>query len=297
MKRVLVTGINSYIGTSFIHWADMLYKQELEIETVDLKDEKWRKKDFSSFDTILYVAGIAHADVGNVSEEEKARYYKINRDLTLDVARKCKSDGIKQFVFMSSMIVYGKNSVLGNRNIITKDTLPNPQGFYGESKLQAEKGLQHIQDESFQVAIVRSPMVYGLGCKGNYSAMSKIAKTTFIFPDYKNERSMIHIDNLCEFLCLLLFSNQSGIYFPQNEEYVQTVDMIRKIAQLSEHKILVTKKINSFVKLAGVFPGKISGLTNKAFGSLVYEKTMSNHFDGKYRIRNFDESIKLTEGC
>lgn len=296
MKKVLVTGTKSYIGTSFIKWINESYKEDFEIKMIDLKNQNWKQEDFSEYDAMLYVAGLAHVDVGNVSEKDKMYYYEINRDLTLEVAAKCKKEGIRQFVFMSSMIVYGKNGDLNEKIVITNETIPNPENFYGDSKWQAEKNLKKMQDETFEIAIIRSPMVYGKGSKGNYRTLVKIARKTVLFPDYINERSMIHIDNLCEFLYLLLMSGKGGIYFPQNEEYVATIEIIKKIVQLSGHKIIITKMLNPFVRFAGKMPKKISGLANKAFGNLVYDQNMSKHFDGKYQVRNFDESIELTEG-
>ena len=129
-------------------------------------------------------------------------YYRVNRDLAIEVAKKAKAEGVKQFVFMSSIIVYGDSS--SNRRVITRETVPTPSNDYGRSKLQAEQGITPLESDSFKVVILRSPMVYGKGSKGNYSKLAKLAKKLSIFPDIDNERSMIHIDNLCEFVRLMI---------------------------------------------------------------------------------------------
>lgn len=259
-------------------------------------DGSWREKSFAGYDAVFHVAGIAHADVGHVSEERKAFYYKINRDLAIETARKAKEDGASQFVFMSSMIVYGESAGLGKKKVITKDTKPHPANFYGDSKWQADKGVRKLADDSFHVAVLRPPMIYGKGSKGNYPLLAKMAKKLPVFPDIQNERSMLYIGNLCEFLCLLMQSGEGEIYFPQNAEYVRTSEMVRLIARTAGHRIWITKLLNPAVWLAGRIPGKVSGMVNKAFGNMTYELEMSEVFDGKYRCFDLERSIRLTEG-
>ena len=296
MKKVLITGANSYIGTSFETWAEKKYPGEFEIDTVDMVGGSWREKSFAGYDTVFHVAGIAHADVGHVSEERKAFYYKINRDLAIETAQKAKKDGVSQFIFMSSMIVYGESAGLGKKRVITKDTKPHPANFYGDSKWQADKGVRKLADDSFHVAVLRPPMIYGKGSKGNYPLLAKMAKKLPVFPDIQNERSMLYIGNLCEFLCLLMISGKGGIYFPQNAEYVRTSEMVRRIAETAGHRIWVTKLLNPAVWAASLIPGKVSGLVNKAFGNMVYELDMSQTFEKKYQCFGLKRSISLTEG-
>lgn len=167
MKKVLITGANSYIGISFANYVKEYYASELSIDSVDMIDGRWREKDFSLYDVVYHVAGIAHADVGNVSEETKARYYAINTDLAIETAKKAKAEGVKQFVFMSSAIVYGESAPYGKLKRITVDTEPQPANFYGDSKWQADKGVRNLADMDFHVAVLRPPMIYGPGSKGN----------------------------------------------------------------------------------------------------------------------------------
>lgn len=296
MKKILITGAGSYIGTSFINWVKENHPGEFEIEELDMIGGSWKKKDFSGYDTVFHVAGLAHADVGKVSDETKSFYYKINRDLAIETAEKAKHDGVKQFVFMSSMIIYGESAAVGKKKVITRETKPHPANFYGDSKWQADKGVRKLQDDTFHTAVIRPPMIYGKGSKGNYQLLAKLAKRLPIFPNVENERSMLHIDNLCEFLTLLIESGKGGIYFPQNQEYVRTSQMVKMIGKVCGHKVRLTKVLNPGVILAGKIPGKVSGLANKAFGNMVYEKEMSRCFAGEYQIRNMKESIKRTEG-
>lgn len=287
MKRVLITGANSYIGTSFENY--MKQYDGYHIDTLDMLDSNWIEYDFSSYDVVFHVAGIAHADVGHVSEERKKTYYKVNCDLAVDTAKKAKAENVKQFIYMSSIIVYGESASLGKSKLITKDTKPIPANFYGDSKLQADLKLQPLNDENFKVCILRPPMIYGPGSKGNYQLLSKLARKLPIFPDIKNERSMLYIGNLCVFIKQCMDNLSEGIYFPQNHEYVSTSHMVKLIAKSNGKNIYLTKLLNPFVYLASKIPGKIGRMCNKAFGNITYDKECLIH---RYSIL---QSIEETE--
>ena len=195
MKKILITGANSYIGTTFENWIKENC-DDMVTDTLDMIGKAWKTVDFGGYDAVFHVAGIAHADVGKVSEEEKQRYYAVNADLTYACAKKAKEEGVGQFVFMSSIIVYGESAGIGKTRVITKDTPVSPANFYGDSKVKAEEGLQTLADDTFKVAILRPPMIYGKGSKGNYPLLSKMACKLPFFPNVKNERSMLYVGNL-----------------------------------------------------------------------------------------------------
>lgn len=293
-KRVLITGADSYIGVSFERWAAAHYADALEVDTVDMIDGSWRQKVFSGYDCVFHVAGLAHADVGHVSEERQRFYYQINRDLAVETAEKARNEGVGQFVFMSSAIVYGDSAPYGRRKIITAGTQPAPANFYGDSKWQGDQGVRALESDAFRVAVLRPPMIYGRGSKGNYPTLAGMAKKLPFFPDVDNERSMLFIDNLTEFLCQLMLRGSGGIYFPQNAEYTRTTDMVKEIAAVSGHRIRITKAFNWAVALASRMPGKIGGLTNKAFGSMTYDQAISIA-PFPYRVADLKKSIERTE--
>lgn len=286
MIKIVITGANSYIGTSFLKWVKV-YENQYYVEVVDLKDDSWKDKSFSKFDVVFHVAGIAHVSADPKMED---LYYKVNRDLAIETARKAKNDGVKQFIFMSSIIVYGDSSQINKQRVINSKTIPKPTNFYGNSKLQAEEGIMCLDNNDFKVAIIRPPMIYGKGSKGNYPKLAKYAIKLPIFPDIYNARSMLHIDNLCEFIRLLIGNQERGIFFPQNEEYANTSEMVRLIAEIHGKKIRFTKIFNPLLKLAENYVSVI----NKAFGSLVYEKSMSEYKEN-YRVYDLKNTIRVTE--
>ncbi len=288
MKKVLITGANSYIGESFRAYALENYTSDFEIDTIDMKSDAWREADFSGYDCVFHVAGIAHADVGNVSEEVKAQYYRVNTDLAIEAAEKARVEGVRQFVLMSSMIVYG------GLEHITRDTEPQPANFYGDSKWRADKGVRALETEAFKVTVLRPPMIYGAGSKGNYPVLAGLGKKLPVFPKVQNKRSMLYIDNLCEFLCIVMKEQLAGIYFPQNKALVNTSEMVSEIAKAAGHRLWVTPLLAPFVAVGKKMPGKIGGLCRKAFGSSYYEPEMSE-CGFEYCRYGLKDSVWLTE--
>jgi len=293
MKKILITGANSYIGTSFENWMKQ-YSDNYQIDSLSVRGDEWKQFDFSIYDTVFHVAGIAHADVSKVSEETKNLYYEVNRDLAINVAKKYKkdlSDKSGQFIYMSSIIVYGEETNINKKRVITTETKPNPSNFYGDSKLQAEQGLLPMEDGKFKIVILRPPMIYGPNSKGNFPELIKLADSLPFFPAVDNQRSMLFIDNLCMELKELIDNEQSGVFFPQNNEYVKTSDIIEAISKYKQKKILISPLLNYFIKMLGFVPGKIGRLTNKAFGNLIYSPNeINNNYVG------FEDSIQKSIG-
>lgn len=284
MKKVLITGINSYVGKSVKKWLDK-YPNIYSVHTISLKNDSWKEKNLSQYDVVLHVAGIAH-----VSSDPKLEdlYYKVNRDLTVDIAKKAKAEGVKQFIFMSSIIIYGNSDI--NNGVIDQATVPVPSNFYGNSKLQAEKSIIPLENDNFKIVILRPPMIYGKGSKGNYPKLANLARRTPFFPNFKNKRSMLHIDNLCEFIRLMINNKESGIFFPQNNEYVQTSELVRLIAETYGKKVMLIKIFNPILS---VINQRIE-VFNKIFGDLVYSMELSN-YKQDYRVYSLRESILVTE--
>ena len=281
MKRILITGAGSYIGTSFENYLKN-FGDEYSVDTVDMIDGSWREKSFSGYDAVFHVAAIVHK---KETKESVSKYYAVNCDLASEVAEKAKSEGVRQFVFLSSMSVYG---IVTGR--ITADTEPKPKSNYGKSKLEAELKISELNDDSFKVCVLRPPMIYGKGCRGNYQTLRKLAIKLKVFPYVKNERSMLFIDNLCEFVRLMIDNVESGSFFPQNAEYVNTSAMVKEIAEANGKKIRLMRGTAWAVKLFSL----ISTKAKKAFGTLTYDKDMSV-YKQSYNTVSSSDSVLRTE--
>ena len=279
--NILITGANSYVGMSVERW--ITSHSAYQVHTLDMLNPEWRNFDFSEYDVVYHVAGIAHV---NADPKMEGLYYKVNRDLTIEVASKAKEAGVKQFIFMSSMIVFHESQSL-KQEVLTIDTQHNPNGFYGDSKLQAENGLHELECDTFKVCILRPPMIYGKGSKGNFPRLISLAAKTPIFPEFHNQRSMLYIDNLAEFVLQAIDNQLSGTFYPQNKELSDTVEIIRYFAKAQNHHIFFWKWLNPFVRLGSHFLQPL----NKMFGTYYYNPQMSEMpFD--YQIVSFEESLK-----
>lgn len=286
MKRILITGENSYIGGKFTEWVAQ-WPEKYLVDELSVRGNHWKEISFKKYDVILHVAAIVHQ---KETKENLDLYYRVNRDLAYKVAKKAKEEGLTQFILMSTMNVYGINS-----GIITEKTVCNPKTAYGKSKLEAERLVNSLQDDNFSVAIIRPPMVYGPDTVGNYVRLSQIAKISPIFPKIRNKRSMIYINNLTEFIRLLIEKNQNGIFFPQNSEYISTVSLVQEISKTHNKMIYMTRFFNPFLKLL-----RRINIIEKVFGNLVYDHKISNIYDEEgnkldYQIVDFIESVGLTE--
>ena len=285
MKKVLITGANSYVGTNVEKWL-LKNPDEFSVDTADTFENKWKEMDFSNYDVVFHVAGIAHVDA---KKSMAPLYYKVNRDLTIEIARYAKDKGVKQFIFMSSSIVYHESQSL-KATVINKDTIPAPNTFYGDSKLQAENGIKALEDDSFKVVILRPPMIYGPNCKGNFLRLAKLGTVTPVFPDFHNRRSMLYIDNLAEFVKQIIILEKQGTFHPDNKEFADTVDIVTAFAKLNNHKLHVYKWLNVFVYLGSPF---IKSLC-KMFADYRIEAD-AKEVDFDYHVMNLEESYKYID--
>ena len=289
MKRILITGASSYIGRSLNQYLSS-WPQTYHVEAISVRGEAWTKKTFSAFDVVVHVAGLAHQPGSKDDPEYADDYDRINHRLAVAVAKKAKTEGVKQFLFLSSESVYGLTAAVGNQVMITKDTPAQPVDNYGSSKLKAEEDLLKLEDASFRLAILRPPMIYGRGCKGNYQTLAKLARKLPVFPWVENRRSMLYIENLCEFMRLLIDREDRGLFFPQDEAYVCTSRMVLQIAQCHGHHILMVKGLTGPLKRMRY----LTSAADKAFGSLCYDRALSA-YPIPYCIKNLQEAILTTE--
>lgn len=283
MIRVLITGAGSYVGESVRKYILETAPREFKIDAVDTMGDNWKKVDYSQYDVVYHVAGIAHV---NADPKMEALYYKVNRDLTIEIAKHAKANGVKLFIFMSSQIVFHESQSLKSE-IITKETKESPNGFYGDSKLQAEIGLHKLESDNFNVCILRPCMIYGPNAKGNFPRLATLATKVPIFPCWHNKRSMLYIDNLAEFVKQVMLRNLYGTFYPQNREQADTVEIIKFFAKAAGHKVWISKLLNPFVWLGGFVLQPI----NKMFATYYYDPEMSK-MDFDYQLVSFEESLE-----
>ena len=285
MKKILITGAGSYVGESVRKYILAKSHELFQIDVVDTMGDNWKGADYSQYDVVFHVAGIAHV---NADPKMEPLYYKVNRDLTIEIARYAQEAGVKQFIFMSSQIVFHESQSL-KTEVLTADTDPNPNGFYGDSKLQAEKGLKALRAEGGQMkmCILRPCMIYGPNAKGNFPRLAKLGCKVPLFPAWHNKRSMLYIDNLAEFVLQAVVRELEGTFYPQNRELADTVEIIRFFAKEAGHKVWITRLLNPFVWLGSFVLQPI----NKMFATYYYDPEISK-MDFDYQLVSFEESLK-----
>ena len=281
--RILIIGKNSYIGKNLKKWLEK-YPEQYEVDSISVRNREWVKKDFSVYDVLINLAGVAH--INNITQDMKEHFYEINRDLAVELGTKAKEERVKHFIQFSSMNVYGDycDNVRDRENV-------NPTSFYGDSKLQGDIALQRLADAEFCVALIRPPFVYGKECSGNYRLISKIANRIPVFVDYPNQKSMIYIDNLCEFIRLIIDDRLGGCFTPQNRELISTTELVRMIARQNNHTLYFTRFFNPVIKV-GL---KMTKIVRKGFADDYYSLQLSDYYDFDYCVVNLEESIKRTE--
>lgn len=288
-KRVLITGSGSYVGG----WVKRRLEEEpekFEVEEVSVRGGAWRSLDFSRFDSVFHVAGIAHVSADPKMEPE---YMRVNRDLAVEVGERAKAAGAGQFVFMSSAIVYGEAAPAGSGVGITPETPPEPSNFYGRSKLEAEEGLRALGSPAFKVAVLRCPMVYGPGCKGNFPLLASLSRRSLVFPKVGNRRSAVYVGNLAELVALLVLDGGGGLFWPQDGEYLETGGIVRALGEAQGRSVRLTGALAPLARLAS----RHTSVGRKAFGDLWYDLgACASPLDALYRRWSRREALEAYFG-
>lgn len=270
--KVLITGKNSYVGKNIGNF--LLYKN-MEVKYISVRNGI-NENEFIDVDIVVHCAAIVHKKEAKFA----TLYDKVNYELTMDIAKKAKKNGVKQFVFMSTMAVYGKSEGKINNN-----TPLQPKTLYGESKLKAEEALKKMADKNFKISIIRPPMVYGKNCPGNYRKLRLLALKVPIFPLVENERSFIYVENLAYFVWSVIAENRGGIFMPMDSHRESTDTMAKYICYANNKEIKFSPFLGKIVKKIPLISLK------KAFGSLYYEDDIAEIVS----FTGFQEAVEYTE--
>ena len=286
MKKILITGRGSYLGNSLKAYLEA-FGDCYQVDCLSLRSGDWKEQSFRGYDAVYHTAAIVHQPRSKDAPGELARYRAVNCDLAVDAAKKAKAEGVRQFVFLSTMAVYGLTAAFGETVTITAQTPTVPTDNYGLSKLEAERALLALEGPDFRVAILRPPMIYGKDCKGNFRSLVSFARRLPFFPKVPNQRSMLYVGSLNRLVQQIIDREDRGIFCPQDPEYVNTSAMVQAIAAAQgKHLVLVPGFSWAFHLLR-----HLTGAVDKAFGSLVYDKSLSK-LEEDYRIASFPDSVK-----
>lgn len=261
-KKVLVTGASGFIGQHFIKNAN-----EFDIIKVDLLKQSVSDVDFSGVNSVLHLAAYVHQMKGGDSNY----YFKVNRDLAFEVAKRAKMQNVKQFVFMSTVKVYGEFT--DDNNYWDEESECHPEDDYGKSKLEAEKLILELEDDNFKIAIVRSPLVYGEGVKANMLNLMKLVDRFPVLPlgNINNKRTMVFIGNLISVFQKIIEEQFNGVIIPSDDKSLSTTELVKLIScELNKKLILINA--NYTVKPLLLFKPI---LANRLLGSLFLNNEKS----------------------
>ena len=282
--KILIIGKDSYIGNNIDEW---LTKYGHKVTQFDVLTDEWKTFDYSPYETIVHVAGIVHQP----KCQDWDLYKRVNTDMPIAIATMAKKAGVKQYVFFSTMGVYGVDKRL-KPTIVDENTPLAPAGMYGKSKMLAEEGLCELQDETFKVAFVRPPSVYGKGCRGGYiTGFTSIARRLPVIPcAYEGVRqSFIYIDNLSELVRLVIETNRAGVFCPQDDKAVSANDLLKTISNGIGRKYRSSWLLGLFVRMLHFIP-----LVKKAYGGVEYAKKLSDIDGLDYVVVPFEEGMRRT---
>lgn len=285
--NILITGKDSYIGTHIKAHLEQSGHTAQELDTIG---DTWQQAELSRYDAVVHVAAIVHEDAKTASQE---LFEKVNVELPVAIAEKAKAAGVKHFVFLSTMAVYGADKALtAEDSTVRTDAELKPVSLYGKSKLEAEHRLSELTEDSFCVSFVRPPNVYGPGCKGNYMPLfRKLSKLLYICPRAFTDvrQSMLYIDNLSELIRLIVEQRRGGVFLPQDDVIPSTVDLIVGIRRAHGKKTHCSGFLGLFVRLFGTLSP-----VKKLYGGVCYAEQDSDCFDYQYRIVPFETGLYRT---
>lgn len=241
--RILLTGATGFVGLRYIEYN----KKKYDIQCVSLRSTKVSDIDFSGVDSIVHLAGMAH----QMKKVEDKLYFDVNYKLTRELADFAKETGVRHFVFVSTIKVFGEH----HRGVLNEDTRCEPiNDPYGASKLKAEKYLESIANDSFKVALVRPPLIYGPRVKGNLIRFLRLADSNYFLPFGKinNRRTMIFIDNFVSLLNRIVDTKATGIVLAGDDQPISTTKLISLMRGNMGRKNRLVKVPKIFVKVLGM---------------------------------------------
>lgn len=273
MLKILVTGATGFVGRSLVpaliqagyqvrcavtHKIDWLLAEQILIERLE-EQADWTEL-LNGIDVVIHLAARVH-----VMKEKSASpledFCKINSIATKKLAEQAAKIGVKRFVFLSTVKVNGEFTQIGNP--FTEQCIPNPQDYYGQSKLYAEQHLLSIsKNTTMQVVILRPPLIYGPRVKANFLKIMGLVNTRLPLPFAKinNKRHFIYIENLISAICCVIENPKAA-----NQVFLVADDTALSLTQLIK---LIAKGMDTRVRLLPIYTGvlttifKCLGLTN-----------------------------------
>jgi len=281
LMKLLITGSSGFIGKHLVS----AFQEKYKLKIVYLQKKKVEALDLNGIQVIIHLAGKAH----QMRKIDPKIYFEINRDLTIKLAKKAKAEGVQQFVFISTVKVYG--DIGKNKDILDEYSTCNPIDPYGQSKLGAERELIKLETANFKIVIIRPPLVYGAGVKGNLERLIPLVKKISILPfgGINNKRSMVYVGNLIALINHIIQNRSRGIFIAGDQEPHSTTELVKLIKKhLKSRTILIKLPLLAISLLRVLKPA----LVNRLFDSYVIDNSITNKKLGFKPPFSFELGIK-----
>ena len=305
-QHILVTGASGFIGRNlcvFLKEKGYIVRGAVRnnvrevsgadeyIQVGDINESTNWTKALQDVDWVIHLAGRAH--VMDEQESDPASvYHRINVLGTKRLAEQAAEAGVKRFIFISTVTVNGDSGV------ITEESHSKPEDYYAISKFEAEENLISIcRNSDMQEVILRLPLVYGPGVKGNFLQLIRLVDKGIPFPFglVSNKRSFIYTGNLCDIieLCLIHPLTAKQLFLVSDEVDLSTSQLISKIAESLGKKVFLLSCPVSVLRIIGLLIGK-SAVISRLTDSLCAQTTKLTALTGWKPRFSVEEGIAET---
>jgi nucleoside-diphosphate-sugar epimerase len=239
------------------------------VELGDVANGVFERCIFNGVDTVVHCAARVHV-MNELAMDPLASFRAVNVGGTLALAKQAASEGVKRFVFISTIKVNGEATV--SREPFQADDLPAPEDAYGLSKLEAEQGLKRLAAETgMEVVIIRPPLVYGRGVRGNFGSMIKLVEKEIPLPfgAIHNKRSLVGIDNLVDLIvrCVDHPAAANQVFLASDGQDLSTPELVRSLAMAMGKRTRLISLPAGVLKFGATLLGK-RALADRLLGSL-----------------------------
>ena len=305
--RVLVTGANGFVGRALCgrlaedaHAVVPAVRGACglagEVIVGDIDGEPAWRSALGNCDAVVHLAARVHV-MHDTAINPLTVYRATNTDATLNLARQAAKVGAKRFVYLSSIKVNGE-ATESDRPFHADDP-PVPEDAYAISKYEAEQGLMVIAKETgMEVVIIRSPLVYGPGVKGNFASLVKWVRKGLPLPfgALKNKRSLVALDNLVSFIALCADCEKSPtaankVFLISDGEDVSTTELLRMVAMAYGKKVFFIPVPQSWLNIVAKMLGKAE-VASRLLGSLVVDNSPARDVLGWHPVVTMEEQLR-----
>lgn len=278
MTRILITGTDSFIGKNFRKLSKFKNIEEISVRNASIDEIE-----FNKYDVVLHLAAIVHQD-NKIPENE---YFRVNRDLCVNVAEKARLSGIKHFIFMSTIKVYGR--FIPGSDPWKENSPCFPDDPYGKSKYEAEQELKKLESPGFNVSVIRTPVVYGPEVKANILRLIRLIDNYPVLPfgGVDNNRHFTYIENLTGYIDRIIETGISGTFLISDDKGISTTRLVKYLSEYLNRKILLVKLPKLFVRAGYLL---LPEYIDRLFGSFYIDNRKTRE------ILNYSPAFSTEEG-